>query len=168
MEEIGSPAQAQAKVFGDMQSIVSRVRQLSSQDVNDVGQGSLLLRKIRLSIYEDLNQTQHEYLILQGLQWMLENGFGSPEVVWQWNPRQTGSGDEPDLRGSLNGEILVSAEASASEEPKGSLDERMRKTLEKLSRMEGKKFYIVCADAMATRAQTKVRKADWQIRVVRV
>jgi len=44
----------------------------------------------------------------------------------------------------------------------------MKETLEKLSRMEGQKFYFVGTDEMATRAQTKVRKASWSIRVLRV
>jgi hypothetical protein len=167
MEKIGDPTQAETKVLRDMESIVLKMRQLSSQDVKDVGHGFTQLRRIRSSISEDLNQIQHECLILQGLRWLFKVGFG-PEVVWEWNPRQTGSADEPDLRGSLDGRIVVSAEATTSDEPKGILDSRMRDTLEKLSRMEGQKFYFVCADAMAARARTKINKADWQIRVVLV
>jgi hypothetical protein len=34
------------------------------------------------------------------------NGFDS-KVVWEWDPRQTGNGIEPDLRGSVDGAILV-------------------------------------------------------------
>jgi hypothetical protein len=165
LERIENPASAEAKVLRDMREIVSKLRQLSVLDVKDVRAGNLQLREIRLSVYEDLNQIQHEYLLLQGLGWLLANGFDS-QVEWEWNPRQTGSGKEPDLRGTVNGRILVSAEASTSEIPKGTIDSRMRETLQKLSQMEGKKFYFVRTDEMVKRAETKARKANWSISVV--
>lgn len=150
-----------------MQDIVTKVRRLSAQDVKDVSGGITQLREIRASVYEDLNQIQHEYLLLRGLAWLLANGFDS-NVEWEWNPRQTGSGDEPDLRGSVNGKIMVSAEASTSENPIGMVDSRMKETLEKLSQMEGKQFYFVSAAPMEGRAKTKIRKAKWSIDVVRL
>jgi hypothetical protein len=167
MERIDNAAKAEAKVLRDMQGIVSKIRRLSAQDVNDVHLGIVRLREIRSSIYEDLNQIQHEYLILQGLGWILANGFDS-EIEWEWNPRQTGSANEPDLRGSLNDSILISAEASASENPIGMVDKRMKETLEKLSQMEGQKFYFVRTDAMANRARTKIAKKNWSVKVVKV
>ena len=78
---------------------------------------------------EDLNQIQHECLILQGLEWLRKNGFISV-ADWEWNPRQTGTSTEPDLRGRTAGEILISAEASASEFPKGLIDTRAPFTFE--------------------------------------
>src|SRR5215472_13870013 len=126
-----------------MQEMVSKVRRLSAQDVEDLSGGIEQLREIRSSVYEDLNQIQHECLLLRGLAWLLANGFSSKIEKWEWNPRQTGSGTEPDLRGSVSGKILVSAEASSSEFPAGKVDSRMRDTLEKLSHMEGEKFYFV-------------------------
>lgn len=167
MECIEDRVQAEAKVLRDMQEIVAKVRRLSALDVSDVRGGIAQLREIRSSVYEDLNQIQHEYLLLRGLEWLLDNGFDS-KVVWAWNPRQTGSGIEPDLRGSVDGTILVSAEASTSENPLGMVDSRMKDTLEKLSRMEGQKFYFVGTAGMAMRAGTKTRKAQWPIRVVQV
>jgi hypothetical protein len=167
MERIEDAAEAEAKVLRDMQEIVLKIRRLSALDVEDVRYGIAQLREIRSSVYEDLNQIQHEYLLLRGLAWLLENGFGS-NVEWEWNPRQTGSGNEPDLRGSVTGRIVVSAEASTSENPVGTIDCRMKDTLEKLSQMEGQKFYFVCTSGMALRAETKTRKANWLIKVVRV
>jgi hypothetical protein len=167
MERIEDAAEAEAKVLRDMQEIVLKIRRLSALDVKDVRYGIAQLREIRSSVYEDLNQIQHEYLLLRGLAWLLENGFGS-NVEWEWNPRQTGSGNEPDLRGSVNGRIVVSAEASTSENPVGTIDCRMKDTLEKLSQMEGQKFYFVCTSGMALRAETKTRKANRLIEVVRV
>lgn len=167
MERIEDAARAETKILRDMQEIVSHLRRLSALDVKDVRNGIAQLREIRSTVYEDLNQIQHEYLLLRGLGWLLENGFDS-KVEWEWNPRQTGSGNEPDLRGSVNGRILASAEASTSENPVGMIDSRMRDTLEKLSQMEGQKFYFVGTAGMAMRAETKIRKANWSIKVVQV
>ena len=168
MERIEDSARAQAKVFQDMQEIISKVRRLSARDMKDVSEGIEQLREIRSSVYEDLNQIQHEYLLLRGLAWLLANGFDSKIEKWEWNPRQTGSVDEPDLRGSLGDKTLVSAEASTSEYPKGQVDTRMQETLEKLSHMDGEKFYFVSTVEMANRAKTKTRKGNWSIKVVGV
>ena len=127
--------------------------------------GIVQLREIRSSVYEDVNQIQHEYLLLWGLEWLLDNGFDS-KAVWEWNPRQTGSGIEPDLMGSVGGTTLASAEACTSENPLGMADSRMRDTLEEVSRMQGQKFYFVGTAGMAVRAGTKARKPQWAIRVV--
>ena len=167
MERIGDSAAAEAKVLHDMQELIKTLMRPSSQAVEDVRSGDLQLREIRSSIYENLNQIQHEFLLLRGLAWLFKNGFES-KVDWGWNPRQTGGGNEPDLRCSVNGRILVSAEASTSEKPKGILDSRMRKTLERLSRMDGRRFYFVSTDEMVKRAETKIRKAKWPIKVVKV
>lgn len=167
MERIGDASQAEAKVLRDMQEIVSNLRRLSGADVTDVRSGIAKLREIRSSVYENLNQIQHEYLLLRGLAWLLGNGFG-PEVAWEWNPRQTGSGSEPDLRGCVNGRILVCAEACTSENPIGTIDGRMKDTLAKLSLMEGQRFYFVGTAGMAMRAETKVRRANWSIEVVQI
>lgn len=167
MERIKDRVEAEAKVLRDMQEIIAKVRRLSAFDVCDVRGGIVQMREIRSSVYEDLNQIQHEYLLLRGLEWLLDNGFDS-KVEWHWNPRQTGSGIEPDLRGSVDGRILASAEASTSENPIGMVDSRMKDTLEKLGRMEGQKFYFVGTSGMAMRAETKTRKSHWPIRVVQV
>jgi hypothetical protein len=167
LERIEDSAGAEAKVLQDMRGIVSKLRLLSAQDVDDVGGGIAQLREIRASVYEDLNQIQHEYLLLRALAWLLANGFDS-SVKWEWNPRQTGSGNEPDLRGRVNDRVVISAEASTSENPVGLVDSRMRDTLEKLSQMEGEKFFFVSTVKMANRAKTKISKASWTIKVVRL
>ena len=167
MEKIGDAARAEAKVLADMQSLLSKLRKLAAEEIASVDKGGARLREIRIAVYEDLNQIQHEYLILRGLRWLVANGVGAG-AEWEWNPRQRGDATEPDLRGSLRGQVVVSAEATASEKPEGSLDTRMRETLQKLAKMEGQKFYFVVADKMVRRAETKVRKSGWAIRVVRV
>ena len=37
--------------------------------------GIAQLREIRSSVYEDVNQIQHEYLLLRGLEWLLVTGW---------------------------------------------------------------------------------------------
>jgi hypothetical protein len=46
------------------------------------------------------------------------------------------------------------------------IDSRMRKTLEKLSKMAGQQFYFTASPAMCQRAQTKIGKGGWQIKAV--
>jgi hypothetical protein len=164
MERIHNMLEARDKVLRDARDLVSLVRLLVADDPASVEAAIAKVRGIRLAVYEDLNQIQHEYLLLRGLQWLVENGFG--QAQWEWNARQTGGANEPDLRGILDGETRVSAEASASEDPKGSIDVWMRKTLEKLSCMQGEKFYFVCSSAMAQRARTKISKGGYSITVV--
>ncbi len=165
MERIHDAAKAEAKVLRDMQELVLQIRKIAEHDPVNVDYGGLQLRLIRLSVAEDLNQIQHEYLILRGIKWLGGEGFGS-DVEWEWNPRQTGGASEPDLRGRRAGTVIVSAEATASENPVGAVDKRMQVTLDKLNRVEGQKFYFVATETMAQRAKAKVAKAGWPIKVV--
>jgi hypothetical protein len=167
MQRIESSITAEAKVLADIQAVLSTIKRLSDQEVNNVQLGVAQLRNIRLSVYENINQIQHEYLILRALRWLLQNGFAS-EITWEWNPRQTGTANEPDLRGTSNSTVLISAEATASERPVGVIDSRMKGTLHKLSQMAGQKYYFVCSDEMACRARTKIAKQNWPITVVRL
>jgi hypothetical protein len=148
-----------------IQSRSSFCLELSAKEIEGIQSGVATLRIIRASAYEDINQIQHECLVLRALRWIVDNGSPS-DILWEWNPRQTGTANEPDLRGSRNGTVLISAEASASERPIGLVDSRMRKTLEKLSRMEGQKYYFVCSEEMACRANTKIVKNKWSIKVI--
>ena len=106
MERIDNIKQAKDKVLTDMNAFLSSIRDLSGENVTDLGVGLSKLRKIRSSVYENLNQIQHEYLILQGLIWLNSNGHAPVNVQWYWNPRQTGDSTEPDLRGTLNARWL--------------------------------------------------------------
>lgn len=102
------------------------------------------------------------------MEWLTAHNVCTSDTVWHWNPRQTGGVDEPDLRGSDASGIVVSAEVTTSLLPQGVIDSRMSKTLRKLSAMDGALYYFVRSDAMAARAQTKIRKAGHQISVVNV
>ena len=167
MERLSKFQQSEAKVLVDMRKFLRVVRDLS-EDVNSLSEGIHRLRQIRSALYENLNQIQHEYLILQGLSWLCARGYSGKNLEWYWNPRQTGDSKEPDLLAKQNDQVVLSAEATTSEKPQGVIDTRMRNTLAKLSDMEGKKFYFVRTVAMAQRARTKVTKNSWNIKVVEI
>src|SRR5438093_1082265 len=96
MERLSNIQQAEAKVLADVREFLRAVRGLS-ENTESLQEGADRLRQIRRAVYENLNQIQHEYLILQGLNWLQDNGYGGVNVEWYWNPRQTGDANEPDL-----------------------------------------------------------------------
>lgn len=166
MERLGSFDAANAKVLGDAQRCIDRIRLLCAQSVTTADRGVKVLRMLREETYEDLNQIQHEHLIVRAAQWLIEQKLCPANAEWSWNPRQTGDDSEPDLRGTENGSMLISAEITTSREPVGVIDTRMRKTLAKLAQTKGAKFYFVRTESMRRRAETKVKKAKWPIQVV--
>lgn len=168
MEPINNIEEATEKVLSDMNAFIQSVRRQSADDIIDLNDGLSRLRNIRTSVYENLNQIQHEYLILQGLIWLNHNNHTPSGTQWYWNPRQTGDSSEPDLRGILNGVIVVSAEATTSEKPQGVIDKRMKKTLGKLNDMDGSKYYFIRTPSMERRANTKVTNNMLQITVVKI
>lgn len=168
MERIDNIEQAKEKVLTDMNSFLSSVRNLAGENITDLRAGLFTLRNIRSSVYENLNQIQHEYLILEGLIWLNSNGHAHPDTQWYWNPRQTGDSTEPDLRGISGGKAVISAEATTSEKPQGVIDTRMKNTMAKLNEMKGNKFYFIRTNPMEMRANTKAKNNSWQITVVKL
>ncbi len=167
MERISDIKQAEGKVLSDIREFILTVRNLSG-DVNTIGEGIGRLRRIRGAVYENMNQIQHEYLILQGIKWLSTNGYDIDKLELYWNPRQTGDSNEPDLVIKHGSQIVACAEVTTSENPVGTIDTRMRETLNKLNIMDGDKFYFVRTKAMFDRAQTKIIKNGWDIRVVEI
>lgn len=165
---LGTFDEATDKVWADTQALIEQVRTLCADSVHDVTDAIALLMRLREETAEDINQIQHEHLILLAVEWLTAHHICTPDAVWHWNPRQTGGVDEPDLRGSDSRGIIVSAEVTTSLLPQGVIDGRMAETLRKLSAMDGALYYFVRSAAMAARAQTKVRKAGYQISVVNV
>ena len=159
------PDQEEQRVLNAMQILEGSLRQAVPATIDSLSEGVEFLRTIRKSIYEDLNQIQHEALILRAVRWLQRKDHVPGLALWEWNPRQTGNADEPDLRAIVNREALVSAEATASEQPKGMVDRRMATTLKKLDSFQGNRFYFVATLEMERRARTKVEKARYSIEV---
>lgn len=168
MEKLGTLSEAHKKVLADIQRTLMIVQKLSQLPCTTAESGIRILDRLRKETYEDLNQIQHEHLIVRAAEWLLTNQKCPPETLLLWNPRQTGDHSEPDLRGSYDGTVVFSAEITTSENPVGTIDTRMQKTLTKLAAMEGDKYYFVRTESMHQRAVTKVLKGGWQLEVVRL
>ncbi len=168
MERITDIGHIMAKVLADINNFISAIRKFVGEEVSSLSDGLTVLGNVRSSVYKDLNRIQHEYLILQGFLWLSENGFNQPEIIWYWNPRQTGKIEEPDLRATLNGKIVLSAEATTSEIPQGEIDSKMKHTLLKLNEMEGTRYYFIRTTSMESRARTKITGGRLRIEVVKI
>jgi hypothetical protein len=167
MEKLPKIEDAENNALAEIQQFLKNIRALAS-DVDSLSDGLEHLRQIRGAHYENLNQIQHKCLLLQGLRWLWDRGYSSDGLDWYWNPRQTGTSSEPDLHAMSEGNIILSAEATTSEIPRGFIDSRMRDTLEKLNGLRGDKFYFVRSKAMAQRAQAKIDSNSWAIKVVQI
>jgi len=167
MDRLNNLDQAESKVLADIRGFLHGLRSLSA-DTDFLDEGINRLRQIRNALYENLNQIQHEHLILQGLRWLRKRDYADDNFEWYWNPRQTGDSEEPDLLARNGPQVVLCAEATSSEKPVGTIDKRMLETLRKLNRMQGDKFYFVRTQETAARARTKVAKNCWNIRVVQI
>ena len=166
MEYIGNLETAEQKVLADSSALLTTLRDNCAIEPTSAADAVRVLANIRDLAYENLNQIQHEYLILLSARHLENEQIVPAGTSWQWNPRQTGGRDEPDLQGSTGAEILVSAEITTSRRPVGTIDKRMRTTLLKLSSFAGQCFYFVRTSAMAARASTIVNANEYEISVV--
>jgi hypothetical protein len=165
MEHIHSFTDAENKILADVRRCLESVRQVLSKDVISAVDGINVLSELRQVAYEDINQIQHEEMVLRAARSLQKEDFLSKNIEWYWNPRQTGNNSEPDLRATIGKEILLSAEVTTSEKPVGTIDTRISQTLAKLNFMPGHKFYFVRTISMERRARTKVQKAGFAIEV---
>lgn len=165
---MGTFDKAHNKVLTDIRRCLLRIQAISAMPFETAEAGVGILQQLRGETYEDLNQIQHEHLIVRAAEWLIAEGKCPASTEWFWNPRQTGDHEEPDLRGVQSNAILVSAEITTSHTPVGVIDSRIRRTLAKLSQTEGAKYYFVRTEAMQKRANTKIAKAGWPITVVRL
>jgi len=168
MERIADLNLTEEEVFKKAKMLVTKVRRASAENPPNLESAIKILENLRREIYEDLNQIQHEAMILRAGLVLQRSDLINEDVEWYWNPRQRGGAEEPDLRGIIAGQIKVSAEVTASEKPEGTIERRMQATLSKLSKMRGKRIYFVRTQAMEKRARSKVKKAGYQIEVQRI
>jgi len=168
MEEIEDLCAEESRILNQLKEVFSHIRLAGQAQPSSLESGLEVIRSLRHLIYEDMNQLQHEALILEVAK-LLRGDFHPSVVRWLWNPRQTGRKDEPDLRGlDHQGQIVVSAEVTTSENPQGTIDGRMARTLEKLSAMPGDKYYVVMTTAMEHRAKSKVNSLGFPVKILRL
>ena len=140
----------------ELQEWFSVIRKHLSKNPLSVNDQIELLNEIRKDIYEDLNQLQHKSAIILIAE-ELQKEF--PSITeWYWHPKQTSQENYADLTGIVNDEVFLNAEITTSLNPVGTIDKRMKKTLESLNLKQGKKFYYVQTDKMMARALTKIKK----------
>ncbi len=121
-----------------------------------------ILACLRENAYELTNQLQHEALILEAAADIAKD-WGDLCIEWSWNPRQTGSVEEPDLQGEVNGDIVISAEVTTSRRPIGMVDQRMARILKKLSILPCQRIYCVRTPEMR-----RERKGDKRLNKIRL
>jgi hypothetical protein len=158
--------QAESELHKEVHQCIGRIRSMAATDPSSHEAGIRVLRELRKAVFESINQIQHEALLLDAARWIARFCSSESLTLWEWNPRQTGGSEEPDLRISCDGKILISAEATSSERPIGFVDQRMQETLKKLSGMPGERIYFVRTEIMAQRAMTKIQSSGYNIRVV--
>jgi hypothetical protein len=165
MKRIVDLGKEEKRLSKESRNLLAKIRAAAKEEPGDLAMAIRTLESLRKQTYEDINQIQHEAIILRAVESLQKGDFTGRDIEWHWNPRQTGTADEPDLRGIFAGHTVLSAEITSSPDPKGGLDSRMRDTLEKLSAMEGKKVFFVRTASMLRRAKTKVSKARYQVEV---
>jgi hypothetical protein len=169
VEEIGDIACAETTLLNELKEVFSHIRVAGKAEPTNLELGLEILKTLRRLVYEDMNQLQHEALIIKVAKLLEVDFYPSVAISWLWNPRQSGAKDEPDLRGmDHRGQIIVSAEVTTSENPGGAIDRRMAKTLAKLSTMPGDKYYVVTSEQMECRAKSKLQSLGYEITVLRI
>ena len=169
MKEIGDIACAETTLLNELKEMFSRFRLVGKAEPTNLELGLEILQNLRSLVYENMNQLQHEALLLVLVKLLEAEFYPSIAVKWLWNPRQTGHKDEPDLRGMDNRrQIIVSAEVTSSQRPQGLIDRRMAETLAKLSTMPGDKYYVVTSEQMECRAKSKLYSLGYKINVLRI
>jgi hypothetical protein len=169
MEVIGDLEAAERKVLTDASALISTLITCCGEgQPTSAREAVSVLADIRDLANENLNQIQHEYLILVAAAHLTSVGAAQSGIEWSWNPRQTGGSDEPDLRGTLRGVVTLSCEITTSRRPVGTIDKRMRTTLKKLSGFPGRRFYFVRTPPMESRARAIVSSLNYEIEVIRL
>ena len=125
-----------------------------------------LLAKIRMGLYEDLNQLQHVALIIKVAE-QLQKNF--PKITkWCWHAKQTSHPEYADLTGYIKKKVFLNAEVTTSSKPVGTIDQRMKSTLVSLNTKEGLKFYFVLTDEMFNRATSKKKRYNLDIDIQKI
>lgn len=168
MQTIGDITATELKLLNQLKEEFSNFRLASQTEVKDLDKGLEILKGLRHLVYENMNQLQHEALILKTVRLIQDKFYPNVHIKWFWNPRQTGGKNEPDLQGLYQDKVIISAEVTTSLKPQGTIDSRMAKTLKKLSIMLGNKYYVVINEEMEQRAKSKVNRLGYEINVLRL
>jgi len=169
VKEIGNIASAETALLNELKEVFSHIRLAGKTESANLEIGLEVLQTLRSLVYENMNQLQHEALILKVVKLLEAEFYPSVAIRWLWNPRQTGRKDEPDLCGvDDRRRVIVSAEVTSSQKPGGAISKRMAQTLAKLSTMPGDKYYVVISEQMECSAKSKLASLGYDITVLRI
>lgn len=168
MIDLGTLDDARKKILSDAQRAVLAVRDMDFAPADSIQDGITQLTALREQAYDSLVQIQRAQLIVRAAEWLLAHDFSNSDTRWRWNPRRPADHDEPDLQGCAGEQVEVSAMVAASHLSDSAVDARLRRSLARLSSMQGRKFLFVDTTALKRRAVTRVLLASWEISVVQV
>jgi hypothetical protein len=167
MMEMKGIASERSDLFKELKIMIGGVKGLVEKPLTSIEDGISLLSSLRELAYEDINQIQHAAMIISAREYLERTQ--KHNLSWKWNPRNSGTSLEPDLQGSnIEESVLLVAEITTSSEPVGTIQKRMASTLAKLNNLAGEKFYFVQTDRMVTRANTKINKGNYDIKVIKL
>lgn len=143
-------------IFNEIKRLISKTEGAIRDRPSNLTEGIDIVERLRRDIYEDLNQIPHKAMIVRAANLLSSTDYRGKVIEWYWNPKQTGSKKEPDLRGKIAGKTAINAEITTSEKPDGG-DKKIAYTLRKLDGFSKKcrKIYFVRTETMKQRAETK-------------
>ncbi len=168
MRPLNSVPEARRLALADLRGLIRSLRRLTACVPEPLDEELLALRRILQAVYKELNQVQHECLVLESFEWLADHGEAPLGATWSWNARQTGDRFDSDLAARLGRQQVLAAKVTTPERPVGSIDRRMASTLQKLAKLQGSKFFFVRTRQMEQRAQTKVNRHRLPITIVRL
>jgi len=115
VERIADLNIAEKDVLKKVNQLLYGIREAVEVEPTGLAVGIGILQRLCQEIYEDLNQIQHEAMILRTARSLQGRELAEQNVESYWNPRQTGTAEEPDPRGIIAGRIVVSAEITTSD-----------------------------------------------------
>ena len=78
MERLGKFAEARAKVLADVKRLVATVQRVAATPFSSVEGGIAVLKELRTETSEDLNQIQHEFMIVcAAIMFLMMRGHGT-------------------------------------------------------------------------------------------
>ena len=168
MKQLKDIPSEEAAILASLRECVARIQQLIAPAITDVSSGVFRASFAAQRSRRGHHQLKHAALVLEAARHIQSQRPETASLDWYWHPFQTGGIDEPDLQARSGSEVVISAEATASECPDGAIDTRMAHTLKKLQAMPGERFYFVRTESMQQRAQTKVQKAGYAISIATI
>ncbi len=132
----------------DIDKLINTLEEVSKQTLNSFHR----LRKLLFAI--------------KAGEWLNKNVKPEWKVSWEYFHHQLKDSNTPDIKGVSGRKTVASAFVSISEKPVGVVDKRIASNLWKLSQMKGELYYFVRSDQMKKRAESKIKKSKYQIKVV--